>query len=293
MFESTVKFLRCVRCGSKLDLDIYANDTEVKEGILECKNCQLVFPIIEKIPVLWDDFSKYLTSRTILGGKMFRSATSTKMKNFLKSALTKNNSSPKFVDVTALEDRWSNIYQNSKNSKFYLKIKNNLKYLSTSKLVLEYGCSIGIMTSYLSDSHDVVFGVDKSFNALKHAKQSSDSTNLDYVVADLLSPVFGKLQFDLILALNILELVEPSELLKHVSKQISTGHLVISDPYDFDRGINSVKKPLDEYSLRKSLEKSNFKISPKTKNPSFLPWNLKINSRATLNYKVDLIIAKK
>ena len=293
MFESTIKFLRCVRCGSKLDLDIYANAIEVNEGVLECKNCQLVFPIIEKIPLLWDDFSKYLASRTILGGKMFRSATSTKMKNFLKTTLTKNNSAPKIVDVTTLEDRWSNIYQNSKNSNFYLKIKNNLKYLPTSKLVLEYGCSIGIMTSHLSDSHDMVFGIDKSFNALKYAKKTSDNTNLDYVVADLLSPVFGKLQFDLILALNILELVEPSELLKHVSKQITTGNLVISDPYDFDRGINSVKKPLDEYSLRKSLKKSNFKISSNTKNPSFLPWNLKINSRATLNYKVDLIIAKK
>ena len=293
MFESTVKFLRCVRCGSKLDLDIYSNDIEVIEGVLECKNCQLVFPIIEKIPVLWDDFSKYLASRTILGGKMFRSTISTKMKNLLKSTLIENNSSPKIVDVTTLEDRWSNIYQNSKNSKFYLKLKNNLQHLPTSKLVLEYGCSIGILTSHLSDSHDMVFGVDKSFNALKYAKKTSDNTNLDYIAADLLSPIFGKLQFDLILALNILELVEPSELLKHVSKQMTTGHLVISDPYDFDRGINSVKKPLDEYSLRKSLETSNFKISPKTKNPSFLPWNLKINSRATLNYKVDLIIAKK
>ena len=293
MFESTVKFLRCVRCGSKLDLDIYSNDIEIIEGVLECKNCQLVFPIVEKIPVLWDDFSKYLASRTILGGKMFRSAISTKMKNLLKSTLTENNSNPKIIDVATLEDRWSNIYQNSKNSKFYLKIKNNLKYLPTSKLVLEYGCSIGVLTSHLSDSHDMVFGIDKSFNALKYAKKTSDNANLDYVVADLLSPVFGKLQFDLILALNILELVEPSELLKHASKHMTTGHLVISDPYDFDRGINSVKKPLDEYSLRKSLEKSNFKISPKTKNPSFLPWSLKINSRATLNYKVDLIIAKK
>ena len=293
MLESTVEFLRCVRCGSKLDLDVYEKDIEVKEGVLECKKCKLVFPIIEKIPVLWDDFSKYLASRKVLGGKMFRSAVTTAMKNFLKSSLTKNTSDPKIVDITALEDRWSTIYQNSKDSQFYLKLKNNLKSLPTSKLVLEYGCSIGIMTSHLSDSHDMIFGVDKSFNALKYAKKSSDNTNLDYVVADLLSPVFGKLQFDLILALNVLELVEPSELLKHVSKQITTGNLVISDPYDFDRGIRSVKKPLDEYSLRESLEKYNFRIFPKTKNPSFLPWNLKINSRATLNYKVDLIIAKK
>ena len=293
MLESTVKFLRCIRCGSKLDLDVYANDIEVKEGVLECKKCELVFPIIEKIPILWDDFSKYLTSRKVLGGKMFRSVTTTKMKNFLKSSLAQSIQNGNVIDVTGLENRWSKIYQNSKNSKFYSKIRNNLNSLPKSKLVLEYGCSIGIMTSHLSNSHDMVFGIDKSFNAIKYAKKSSDNTNLDYVVADLLSPVFGKLQFDLILALNVLELIEPSELLKHVSKQITTGHLVISDPYDFDRGINSVKNHLDEYSLRKYLEKSNFQISPKTKNPSFLSWNLNLNSRATLNYKVDLIIAKK
>ena len=293
MLESTVEFLRCVRCGSKLDLDVYAHDIEVKEGVLECKKCALVFPIIEKVPVLWDDFSKYLASHKVLGGKMFRSVITTKMKNFLKSSLVQSIQDGNIIDSTALEDRWSNIYQNSKNSKFYSKIRNNLESLPKSKLVLEYGCSIGIMTSHLSNSHDMVFGVDKSFNALKYAKKSSDNTSLDYVVADLLSPVFGKLQFDLILALNVLELIEPSELLKHISKQITTGHLVISDPYDFDRGINSVKHPLDEYSLRKFLEKSNFQISPKTKNPSFLPWNLKLNSRATLKYKVDLIIAKK
>ena len=293
MLESTIEFLRCISCGSKLELDVYVNDIEVKEGILECKKCKLVFPVIEKIPILWNDFPKYLASRKVLSGKMFRSVITAKMKNFLKSSMTQSIQERNVIDTTALEDRWSNIYQNSKNSKFYSKIRNNLKSLPTSKLVLEYGCSIGIMTSHLSDSHDMVFGVDKSFSALKYAKKSSNNPNLDYVVADFLSPVFGKLQFDLILALNILELIEPSEFLKHVSKQITTGHLVISDPYDFDRGINSVKNSLDEYSLRKFLEKSNFRISPKTKNPSFLPWNLKLNSRATLNYKVDLIIAKK
>ena len=292
MLESTVEFLRCVRCGSKLDLDVYANDIEVKEGVLECKKCELVFPIIEKIPILWDDFPKYLSSRKVLGGKMFRSAITNKMKNFLKSSLSQSIQDGSVIDITALEDRWSNIYQNSKNSKFYSKIRNNLKSLPKSKLVLEYGCSIGIVTSHLSDLHDMVFGIDKSFNALKYAKKHS-STNLDYILTDLLSPVFGELRFDLVIALNVLELIEPSELLKHISKQITTGRLVISDPYDFDRGINSVKKPLDEYSLRKSLEKLNFQISQKTKNPSFLPWNLNLNSRTTLNYKVDLIIAKK
>jgi 2-polyprenyl-3-methyl-5-hydroxy-6-metoxy-1,4-benzoquinol methylase len=171
-------------------------------------------------------------------------------------------------------------------------IKKNLNFIAKSKLVLEYGCSIGIITSYLANSHDMVFGIDRSFSALRYAKKSSKN-NLDYIVADSLSPVFGKLQFDLILALNVLELIEPLELLKQVSKQISIGYFVISDPYDFDRGTNSVRKPVDESTLRKNLWNLGFKILSKTKNPSYIPWNLKLNSRATLNYKVDLIIGKK
>ena len=71
MLESSVKFLKCVRCGSKLELDVFKLEHEIKEGILECKKCNLVFPIIDKVPILWDDFSKYLSSRRILGGKLY------------------------------------------------------------------------------------------------------------------------------------------------------------------------------------------------------------------------------
>ncbi len=212
------------------------------------------------------------------------------MKKFMKFSLSQTNQITD--DRTALEERWSKIYQNNKSSKFYSIIKKNLNFITKSKLVLEYGCSIGIITSSLADCHEMVFGIDRSFSALRYAKKSSKN-NLDYVVADSLSPVFGKLQFDLILALNILELVEPLDLLKQVSKQISSGYFVISDPYDFDRGKNSVKKPIDESILRTNLSNLGFKISTKTKNPSYIPWNLKLNPRATLNYKVDLIICKK
>ncbi len=164
--------------------------------------------------------------------------------------------------------------------------------MSKSKLVLEYGCSIGIMGNFLANSNQNVFGIDRSFGAISIAKKIQKD-NLDYFVSDLMSDIFGKTKFDLILALNVLELVEPGDLLQHISKQIPKGTFVISDPYDFDRGKNSVKKPLDELTLRASLEELGFVIDMKTKKPSYLIWNLKLNPRSTLNYKVDLIIAKK
>ena len=289
MHEFSLNFLRCIRCGSKLAIDVFKKEAEIEEGILECKKCALCFPIIQKIPIIWDDFSKYISERMILGGKLFHLTYHDKMKKFLKHSLfAKQNAD----DRTALEERWSKIYQNSKKSKFYSIIKNELHAMPKSKLVLEYGCSIGIMSSFLASSNQNVFGIDRSFSAISIAKKTQKD-NLDYFVADLMSNVFGKTKFDLILALNILELVEPKDLLQHISKQITGGTLVLSDPYDFDRGKNSVKKPLDESALRTSLEEFGFDITKKTKTYSYLPWNLNLNPRTTLNYKVDLIIAKK
>lgn len=289
MLESSTEFLKCVGCGSKLELDIFQLDREIVEGFLTCQKCGLVFPIIEKIPILWNSFITFLSSRKILGGKLYRLSKTSKMKKFLKSSL----SSTIFVDDrTSLDERWSKIYQKNKRSKFYSVVKNHLNSIPKSRFVLEHGCSIGIMASSLADSHSMVFGIDRSFSALRFAKKSY-KPNLDYFLADSLSPIFGKLDFDLILALNLLELIEPSDLLSYFSKQISSGFLVLSDPYDFDRGISSVKNPLDELSLRTNLKNLGFKISPNTKTPSFIPWNLKLYSRATLNYKVDLIISKK
>jgi len=287
--ESSLGYLRCIKCGSVLELDLFKKCVEIEEGILECKKCRSLYPIIEKIPILWDDFANYISNRRMLGGKLVNSVSS-KMKKFLKNSLTKNIKN--IEDRTKLEERWAVIYQNSMRSRFYSRVKNELGQLPTSKLVLEYGCSIGIISSFLANSSQTVFGVDRSFNAIRIAKKESKE-NLDYFVADLHSPIFGKTKFDLIIALNLLELIEPTEFLKQISGQIHNGFLIITDPYDYNRGKNSVKKPLYENTLRQNLKNLKFKITSNTDRPSNISWNLKLNSRATLNYKVDLVIAKK
>lgn len=282
-------YLRCIKCNSTLSLDVFKKGKEIEEGLLECIKCKSQYPIIEKIPIIWDNFPNYLSSRRRLGGNLVNS-TSIKMKKFLKNSLTTKIKN--IEDRSDLEERWASIYQNSKKSRFYSKIKKELSLLPPSKLALEYGCSIGSMSSFLADSSQTVFGVDRSFSAIKIAKKESKE-NLDFFVADLLSPIFGKNNFNLILALNILELVEPTDLLKQISNQIKKGFLIISDPYDNDRGKSSVKKPLNENSLRLLLRNLKFKIISNTDNPSNIPWSLRINPRTTLNYNVDLVVAKK
>ncbi|MFB5608074.1 MAG: Trm112 family protein, partial [Candidatus Nitrosomaritimum yanchengensis] len=178
MKEFTLNFLRCIKCNSKLELDAFKKYKEIEEGFLYCTNCECIYPIIERIPIIWDDFSSYISNRRALGGKLVN-LVSPKMKSFLKKSLTKKIQH--IEDRSLLEQRWTNIYQNSKRSKFYSVIKKRIKDIEFSKISLEYGCSIGTMSKFLAESSKNVFGVDRSFSALQIAQKNSKD-NLDYVV---------------------------------------------------------------------------------------------------------------
>ncbi len=152
------------------------------------------------------------------------------LKTMLKESLAKINKN--LEDITNLEKRWVITYKNSLKSKFYPQIKNSLKKIPRSKLVLEHGCSIGHITKILAQKHETVFGIDQSFFAILEAKKNNHK-NGDYFVSNSLFRPFGKRKFELVLGLNVLELIEPLDFLKVVSSQVK-GILIISDPYDFE-----------------------------------------------------------
>ena len=288
MHQFSLKYLRCVNCHGTLETEILEQSHEIEEGFLVCNNCSNKYPIILKIPILYSHLSSYLSNRAQLGGYLMTRAKNEKIKSIVKNSLKKiKNSNP---DVTSTEKRWVATYKNSIKSKFYSHIKNSLNKFTKFDLVLEHGCSIGYITKYLATKHETVFGVDQSFFAIMEAKQNNFK-NLDFFVANSLNHPFGKTKFGLVAGLNLLELVEPLDLLDVLSKQASD-MILISDPYDFERGMNSIKQTVDSKSLRLELEKRGFIITQNTKKPQFLPWKLNINSRLDLHYKVDLIIAR-
>jgi 2-polyprenyl-3-methyl-5-hydroxy-6-metoxy-1,4-benzoquinol methylase/uncharacterized protein YbaR (Trm112 family) len=287
LHEWSLEYLRCVRCQKRLELEKIAEKKEITEGFLFCQNCNLSYPIIGKVPILWDDFAVYLSRRTSLGGDMLLKV-SPKMKKFVKSSLSKIKKG--IDDRTKTEYNWTRIYQNSKDSRFYGIVKKTLDAVHKSKFVLEHGCSIGLVSEHLAKRHDTVFGIDSSYPSILYAKKSKKK-NLDYFVADSLDHPFGKQKFGLVVALNLLEIIEPANLLELLSRQANV--ILLSDPYDYERGKDSVKKPILETELRKKLNHLGFTIYLGTKKPSFIPWNLVLNSRASLDYKVDLILAEK
>ena len=289
MHQFSSDYILCVNCGGKLELEIFDQSNEINEGFLYCGKCTLVFPIIMKIPILWNDFGCYLQNRKKHGTLMYQKSKNRKLKSFIKKTIL---SIPKKSDDKSYhEQHWTNVYVNSKINKFYSIIKNKISKLPRG-IALEHGCSIGLITKHLAKCNDTAFGIDRSFISLLYAKNTFKS-NLDYFVSDSLNHPFAKQKFDTIIALNLLEIIEPIKFLASVSLQINSGTLIVSDPYDNKRGSFSVKKPVNSNTIRLEFLKHKFQITTDTKKPSFIPWKLKIDPRIHLEYKTDLIIGKK
>ncbi len=315
MFESSLEYLHCVNCKAKnLDLKVLKkdeHDAEIIEGFVTCKKCLLEFPIIVKVPILWNDFLAYLTSRPSLGGLLLtRYAKTDEMRSYIKESLNKIKKK-NVLDRYKIEERWVEIYENNKQSEFYNTLKSYIHNLPRPKLVVEHGCSVGLITNYVSGFSELVFGIDSSFRAILAAKkrqlqqqqqpqlqqqqqQQKRMYNTDYFVSDSVFHPFGNQSFDMVIALNLLDIIEPKKLLPVLSDQTrKNGFLILSDPYDYQRGYPSVKEPMYETDLRDYLHSLGFKMALETEKPSFVSWPLKLNSRATLEYKTDVLVSKK
>ena len=269
-----------------MELEIFEKKGEIIEGILTCKNCHAKYPIISSIPFLLKDLTSYFSIRTKLGGHLLLNVKSKAVKSIIQKSLKRIKKVHE--DTTELEMRWVETYKKSNKTVLEKKIEKIIQKLPRCSLVLEHGCSIGKVSEMLSKNSQQVFGIDKSFYALLETKKRKIK-NCDFILADSLYPPF-KNNFDMIVALNVLELIEPVELLNVISKQASK-FVLFSDPYDYERGKYSVKVKLDAKSLRMKLNEMKFKFLQNTDKPSFIPWKLHINPRLELHYKVDLILA--
>ena len=291
MNRNNSQFIFCVKCKGKLSLEILdERESVIKEGFFSCSKCNSKYPIISKIPILVEDLTQFFTNRPFLGKWLIKSSLTNTMKKFIKKNIPIIPKSE--FDLSANEAFWTEIYRNNKRSIFYKNIKSQLSKLPPKNFVVEYGSSIGTISNTLALKHKQIFGIDKSFFALVEANKKSPK-NCTYILSDVIKHPFGKKKFDLIVALNLFDIVEPSLLIKTISKQISNGLIFLSDPYDYNRGKNSVKKPLDENQIRETLRQNGFEITKNTKKPTKINWNIKFNERISINYKVDIIIARK
>ena len=310
MMKKIVSDLRCVNnsCKNKsLTLEsLREADDECIEGFLSCSICNSQYPIIQGVPIVLQNFHDYARQRIMTYGKWIMTSKSFKLKDFLRS-IGKKIHSPTSSDLYEENNSLYKAYlYNFHNhhfddrllSLFKRKIEPDHIYrmlgkksLNLNGIGLDIGCSIGSSTFELAKRLPFVFGVDLSFSfILKARKLMRDKMrkNVEFVVSDAINLPFESSYFRSIIALNVVDRVDPNKLMVSINRCIkNNGKLILIDPYHF---VKDNTDQFDSIQIRKIVENFGYKISS---NESYIPWIMKMSERAYLFYFVDFIVANK
>lgn len=111
-------------------------------------------------------------------------------------------------------------------------IENTKKYLNDSDIVLDYGCGTGTKALELVEKVKIIQGIDISSKMIEAAKRKVDERkieNVEFSHATLFDTSYESESFDVVLAFNILHLLENSQrAIKKITELLKSGGLFIA-----------------------------------------------------------------
>ncbi len=106
------------------------------------------------------------------------------------------------------------------------------KYLDVSDVVLDYGCATGTIALEIADRVKAVHGIDISSKMIGLAKRKAgerEVKNVDFAQATIFDERLKKESFDVILAFNVLHLLEdPQQAVHRIYELLKPGGTIIS-----------------------------------------------------------------
>lgn len=106
------------------------------------------------------------------------------------------------------------------------------KHLKDSDIVLDYGCATGTIAFRLAPNVKMIHGIDFSYKMIDLAKRNADEYkigNVDFAKATIFDEQYQSESFDVVLALNILHLVDDAEkALQRINELLKPGGMLIT-----------------------------------------------------------------
>ena len=111
-------------------------------------------------------------------------------------------------------------------------IEKTKQYLNTNDIVLDYGCATGTITYEIVGSVNKIVGIDFSSKMIDAANGKSVEyklENVEFVKSTIFDKRYNQGSFDVVLAFNILHLIENREkVLQRINELLKPGGMVIS-----------------------------------------------------------------
>jgi len=148
----------------------------------------------------------------------------------LINGVLKIGKSEKFWDNRAKEYekkeiKWEKIHNKA--------VEETKQYLNSSDIVLDYACGTGIITAQVADYVKEIQAIDISSKMIDVAKRITNDRqikNINFAQATIFEESFEKESFNVILAFNILHLLEDTEkVIQRINELLKPGGLFISE----------------------------------------------------------------
>lgn len=133
-------------------------------------------------------------------------------------------------------DMISNIYDKSVLMKYeqvyYKTVENTKNLLNVNDIVLDFACGTGLITNKIANHAKEIHAIDISSKMIDIAKRKANErklANIDYTQSSIFDDIFKKESFNVILALNILHLLNnKKKIIQRINELLKPGGLFIS-----------------------------------------------------------------
>lgn len=132
-------------------------------------------------------------------------------------------------------DKQAKIYDKSEERYHQIHFKiveNTKKHIHTNDVVLDYGCGTGTKTLLLADKVKGINAIDISSKMIKEAKRKAMNRkilNVEFEDISIMDTRFEKESFDVILAFNVLHVIENNhQVIPRINQLLKQGGLFIS-----------------------------------------------------------------
>jgi len=299
--------LVCPSCRKHTERGLELHTVEADgEGLLRCRGCARLYPVIDGIPVLLRDLSQadHFGLLAALGPPQSLAA--------LGSAGPDDSALPHMLEqLSTYLETWRTGFE---------AVAAKLRERPRVGLVLELGCGVGRALFELAQKADAVVGLDRSGSLLRaarvllrgeelpyasklagrsHARASvlapAAAANVGLVCADALDPPFSPGSFDRVAALNLLDNVRSPRALLHHLHQLAApgGEILLSSPFSWRDGIVDEPERLPGPDPAASLRKEVQALGWTVEDEADLPWTLRRDARSETVYQVYFMRARR